>query len=320
MKIIMVMPAVALMSVMAFAEDDEFLVKPAAVNVSNVESVRSKKEVQQTKAAQPKEKFRKCYKCFGKGKQTVNVREACERCEGTGNIEVEVELKDTVNGRYWYESSYRTTRKVQTKKPCPQCKRRGMIPVKKEVDCPKCKGTGMLTKDGKPAPVDSVNDDKITTDADVEEEEQTSPKGNTMSLADRIRAGNQVKLGANEITVATDRGWAEFDFKANGGKFTVRNKEAEFITRWSSCGPDAVYAYKDYVEMVGCKAGQRQMPYAKDDFETFDWSHRSVIAHAGDVIVFMNHGGRFLAVKVMKVRDRERGADADLLHIEFRIY
>ena len=57
--------------------------------------------------------------------------------------------------------------------------------------------------------------------------------------------------------------------QANGGKFTVRNKETEFVTRWSSCGADAVYAYKDNVEMVGYKAGQRQIPYSKDDFETF---------------------------------------------------
>ena len=318
MKFMMVLSVVASASFMAIAEDDEFLIKPAAVNVPTVESVQSKK-VQQTKVAQPKEKFRKCYKCFGKGKQTVNVREACERCEGTGNIEVEVELKDTVNGRYWYESSYRTTRKVQTKKPCPQCKRRGMIPVKKEVDCPKCKGTGMLTKDGKPAPVDSTSDNKIVSEENAEEE-QTCQKKETMSLADRIRAGNQVKLSANEITVATDRGWAEFDFKANGGKFTVRNKETEFVTRWSSCGADAVYAYKDNVELVGYKAGQRQMPYAKEVFETFDWSHRSVTAHVGDVVVFMNHDGRFLAAKVLKVSNREHGADADLLHIEFRIY
>lgn len=318
MKIMMMWPVVALASVMAFAEGDEFLVKPAAVNAPTVESAQSKK-VQQPKAAQHKEKLRKCFKCLGKGKQTVNVREACERCEGTGYIEVEVELKDTVNGRYYYQSSYRTTRKVQTKKPCPQCKHRGMIPVKKEVDCPKCKGTGLLTKDGKPASVDSEGDEKIASDEEAEEEEQSRPK-EKMSLADRIRAGNQVKLGASEITVATDRGWAEFDFKANGGKFTVRNKETEFVTRWSGCGEDAVYAYKDNVEMVGYKAGQRQIPYSKDDFETFDWSHRSVTAHVGDVIVFMNHEGRFLAAKVVKVSDRERGAAADLLHFEFRIY
>ena len=319
MKIMMMLSVVVLALAMVFAEDDEFLVKPAAVNVPTAESMQTKK-AQQAKTAQPKEKLRKCFKCLGKGKQTVNVREACERCEGTGYIEVEVELKDTVNARHYYQSSYRTTRKVQTKKPCPQCKHRGMIPVKKEVDCPKCKGTGMLTKDGKPASTDSPDDEKIASEEETEEEAQTRSKEKTMSLADRIRAGNQVRLGASEITVATDRGWAEFDFKSNGGKFTVRNKETEFVTRWSSCDADAVYAYKDNVEMVGYKAGQRQIPYSKDDFETFDWSHRSVIAHVGDVIVFMNHDGRFLAAKVMRVSSRERGADADSLHIEFRIY
>ena len=300
----------------AFADDDEFLVKPEAASEPAKETAKPPK--QSAKTVQPKEKLRKCYKCFGKGKQTVNVREACTRCEGTGNIEVEVELKDTVNGRWWYESNYRTTRKVQTKKPCPQCNHRGMLPVKKEVDCAKCNGSGYLTKDGRPAkpqvaeaPAEELEDELV---------QDEKPEEKSMSLADRIRSRSQTQVNGSEITVATDRGWAEFNFKANDGKFTIKGYDTQFVTTWAGYRANAVRAYKDNVEMVGYRAGQRQLPATKDELESFDWSYRSVIAHVGEAIAFMNKDGRFLAVQVLKVSNRDKGDDADMLHIEFRIY
>lgn len=317
MKMKILFPMMALAAIVALADDDEFLIKSTTSVEATAETTRPK-STQRTKPERPKEKLRKCYRCFGKGKQTVSVREACERCEGTGYVDAEVELKDTVNGRYWWESNRRTTRKVQRKKTCPQCNRRGMLPVKKEIDCPKCNGTGLLTKDDKPPTVVTKNvDDAASPNEGCEGEAQTEK---VVSVADRIRAGGQAKLGSFEISVARDLGWVEFDFKANDGKFIVRNKETEFVTKWSGRGADAVYAYKDNVELVGYKAGQRQFPADKEEFESFDWSHRSIATHVGDVVVFMNKDGRFLAVKVLKVNDREYGADSNLLHFEFRIY
>ena len=87
---------------------------------------------------------RKCFKCGGKGTVTVTVREDCDRCDGTGIVITEVELKDTEHtfDGWWGPRTKKTTRKAQNKQPCPRCGRRGKISVKKEVECPMCKGKG----------------------------------------------------------------------------------------------------------------------------------------------------------------------------------
>ena len=89
-------------------------------------------------------KPRKCFKCGGKGTVTVTVREDCDRCDGTGIVITEVELKDTEHtfDGWWGPRTKKTTRKAQNKQPCPRCGRRGKISVKKEVKCPMCKGKG----------------------------------------------------------------------------------------------------------------------------------------------------------------------------------
>lgn len=89
-------------------------------------------------------KPRKCFKCGGKGTVTVTVREDCDRCDGTGIVITEVELKDTehIFDGWWGPRTKKTTRKAQNKQPCPRCGRRGKISVRKDVKCPICKGKG----------------------------------------------------------------------------------------------------------------------------------------------------------------------------------
>ena len=93
-------------------------------------------------------KPRKCFKCGGKGTVAVTAREDCDRCDGTGIVITEVELKDTEHtfDGWWGPRTKKATRKAQNKQPCPRCGRRGKVSVKKEVECPMCKGKGENSK------------------------------------------------------------------------------------------------------------------------------------------------------------------------------
>lgn len=126
---------------------------------------------------------------------------------------------------------------------------------------------------------------------------------------------NKTSVGAFEIDVPKGSGWAEFNYKANGGKFTIKGKNTEFVTLWMPVGDNAVRARKDLVEMVGCKSGQKWIPETSEELESFDWTHPSVIAGEGEIIAFMDRSGKFIAVKIVKINSAE-----NLLHIEFNIY
>ena len=117
--------------------EDEFTERPvqAPVSISN-KDVSVKKN--------PVKKKRRCIRCGGKGKTISVTRQTCDRCGGSGILTTEVELKDTVNGHYWWESNHKTTRKTLNRQSCPHCNRSGRVTVKKETDCSLCKGTGEM--------------------------------------------------------------------------------------------------------------------------------------------------------------------------------
>ena len=148
------------------------------------------------------------------------------------------------------------------------------------------------------------------------------------ATADAIRANvaRQVRANTNAVlsdyvSVATNgAGTAQFDFKGNDGRFTIRADKSTFETKWSSCDAETVYAYKDYVDLVGWKEGQADFPKNASDFVGWDWTRRTVDAKKGSVVAFMEKGGRICAVRIVNVRDRDRGAAVDELRIEYRIY
>lgn len=142
------------------------------------------------------------------------------------------------------------------------------------------------------------------------------------SVAARIR--NRVKKSLeNDFRSESDafgRGTASFDFLANGGKFTIEGLGASFLTEWSAVGADSVHAYKDGVELLGVGDSVNDFPESAEAFERFDFTRRSSVCRKGDVVVFMNKDGRFLAVKILDVKDNSRGAGENRLELAYKVY
>ena len=119
--------------------EDEFTERPSHATAL----ITSKDDTGAEKKPERKKK-RRCVRCAGKGKTISVTRQDCDRCGGSGIMTSEIELKDTINGRYWWQGNYRTTRKTVNKQPCPHCNRSGRITVKKETECSLCGGTGSM--------------------------------------------------------------------------------------------------------------------------------------------------------------------------------
>lgn len=118
--------------------EDEFTERPSQASTTIAEAEKPNAE------KKPAKKKRRCIRCGGKGKTITATRQTCERCGGSGIFTSEVELKDSVNGRPWWQASYKTTRKSLNSQPCPHCNRSGRVMVKKEAECSLCKGTGEM--------------------------------------------------------------------------------------------------------------------------------------------------------------------------------
>ena len=140
------------------------------------------------------------------------------------------------------------------------------------------------------------------------------------TVANRIRSKNSAELAAYTVTCTNGTGAARFDFKGNGGKFTILANGTKFETQWSACSTNSVYAYRDGVELLGWNPGQADFPASASEFEAWDWKRRATEVEIGRVVAFMEKGGKILAVRVVKVSDRSRGSSVDELQIEYRAY
>ena len=113
-------------------------------------------------------------------------------------------------------------------------------------------------------------------------------------------------------------GTASFDFKNNSGCFTIGTGDYEFVTSWSECGINTIYAYRDKVKLIGYRYGQHVIP-DDTDFSSFDFTSRTREVSVGEVLVLMNRHNKFAAVKIINIDIQVRGKKA-LLSFEYKIY
>lgn len=137
------------------------------------------------------------------------------------------------------------------------------------------------------------------------------------------------KKAANYITIKTDiekslyrnpqmEGIASFNFQNNSGRFTIGSGDYEFVTKWSKCGNTTIYAYNDDVKLIGYCPGQTSLP-EKQEFSKFDFTSRVREISIGEIVIFMNHKGKFAAVLVKDI-SIVPSKKAYLLSFQYRIY
>ncbi|MGM9997874.1 MAG: toll/interleukin-1 receptor domain-containing protein [Candidatus Bruticola sp.] len=138
------------------------------------------------------------------------------------------------------------------------------------------------------------------------------------------------KVGTNAITVKTDieramyhspimSGSVSFDFNNNSGEYLVGTGDYEFNTQWSECGSQSIYAYRDKVKLIGYSPDIHEIP-TNDDFSEFDFTSRARKIRVGEVIIWLNQNGKYMATKVTNVEVASRGAEKNVLSFDYRIY
>ena len=146
--------------------------------------------------------------------------------------------------------------------------------------------------------------------------------GGTAEIAARIKARESIRqVGEFTKKVDGNTGKVKFNHRLNNGKFVITNGAKTFVTSWSGCITDKIWAYKEDGGLIGYTEGYGIFPKDPAEFEKImDFSNRAVAVNKGDVVLFINAAGDFLAVHLLSVKYVDRGDDEYSVEFEFKIY
>lgn len=111
------------------------------------------------------------------------------------------------------------------------------------------------------------------------------------------------------------KGNVVFRFDNNDGVYTLGTGEYAFETKWSRSGNGSIYAYGS----IGYKDGETEFPKI-DELYKFDFSSHARTIYTGQIVIFKNTNGYFVAIKVGKVKSRNHGNSYDEMEFEYYIY
>lgn len=138
--------------------------------------------------------------------------------------------------------------------------------------------------------------------------------GSTTTLIDQ-RLKEQMK----SFSMETLQGTVAFDYKQNDGKFLVGKDNYAFVTKWSECGTNSIYCYRDEVKRIGYNPFYVDFPTLEQIPSDFDFSSRCKALKEGNVAILENNAGRFVALKVLEVKKGEDDIN-HLVRFEYKIY
>lgn len=115
-------------------------------------------------------------------------------------------------------------------------------------------------------------------------------------------------------------GMVNFDFSSNNGRYVFGTGDMAFETTWSQRGPNSIYAYSDAksIRSVAPAVGARAIAEIHNA-DRFDTSSRTRSPRVGEILVWKNTAGYYLATLIRSVQIREYGASSDDLCIEYQI-
>lgn len=114
-------------------------------------------------------------------------------------------------------------------------------------------------------------------------------------------------------------GIVEFDYSNNSGVFSIGEGSFLFRTEWSAASDTCIHAYSDLVDKIGYLEEVYEFPKV-EDLDKFDYTSRARTINIGEIIIFKNNYGNFLAVKILEVNSKDYGDRKNNLKFEYKIY
>ncbi len=110
-----------------------------------------------------------------------------------------------------------------------------------------------------------------------------------------------------------------FDYSNNNGIFTIGKDDYIFDTQWSKASKEFIHFYKDQPTIKSVRLVKDTTDLNKVQPQKYDSSSRARTAGVGQIAVFENNSGKFLAIKILEIKDDSRGDDFDKLHFKYKV-
>lgn len=136
------------------------------------------------------------------------------------------------------------------------------------------------------------------------------------SISDRITTKEnleQIKFHSPNM-----EGKVSFDYKQHDGLFTIGINDYSFITKWSECGTNSIYCYKDKIKRIGYNPSYSDFPKS-NELVSFNYSSRVRTLKIGEIIILENNYNKFAAIKILNVVKQKVDIN-HLLEFEYKIY
>jgi len=115
-------------------------------------------------------------------------------------------------------------------------------------------------------------------------------------------------------------GKARFNYSDNDGVFTIGSGTCLFETTWSKASDVAIHVYKNPPSVSGVAIALESRTLADiRDASVYDMSSRYRTPKEGEFVVLKNTNGRFAALRILDVRDRDRSDKEDELVFDYWI-
>lgn len=129
----------------------------------------------------------------------------------------------------------------------------------------------------------------------------------------------QYKDQVKSFTSQEMNGKVEFDYKLNDGKFLIGHDIYTFETKWSECGDNSIYCYRDGVKRLGYNSWHSTYPELQEIPTLYDFTSRVKALEKGNIVILENKFGKFAAIKVIEIK-RNKNDIGHLIFFEYKIY
>jgi hypothetical protein len=129
-----------------------------------------------------------------------------------------------------------------------------------------------------------------------------------------------VSFGPARYVSPAPTGRITFDFSNNNGRYVLGAGDMAFETAWSGGSTASIHAYSDppSIRSVALALGAKKIGEILDS-SVYDTSSRVRTPGLGEIVVWQNTAGYYLATLVEALRSRSRGAAADEIVFSYAI-